>query len=30
MDELNAIYNSIAAGGFSAETLQMIDSLTKT
>ena len=28
MDELNAIYAAIAVGGFSAETLQMIDNLT--
>jgi hypothetical protein len=28
MDELNAIYAAIAAAGFSAETLQMIDNLT--
>ncbi len=28
MDELNAIYAAIAAGGFTTETLQMIDNLT--
>jgi hypothetical protein len=28
MDELNEIYAAIAADGFSAETLQMIDNLT--
>lgn len=28
MDELNVIYATIAAGGFSAETLQKIDNLT--
>ena len=28
MDELNAIYTAIAADGFSAETLRMIDNLT--
>ena len=29
MDELNVIYTTIAADGFKAETLQMIDNLTK-
>ena len=29
MDELNVIYATIAADGFKAETLQMIDNLTK-
>ena len=28
MDELNVIYTAIAADGFSANTLQMIDNLT--